>query len=76
MSLAQLRSDFDTRFRTIPGLEVYETIRDSIEVPAVVVGLPDGIGYNLEMGGGTMAYMIVLQLLAGRADLSTPVRSG
>lgn len=67
-TLTQIRDDLATRLAVIPRLNCYARIRDLVEPPAAVVGMPAPLEYNLTYGPTGGAYVIPVRLLVARFD--------
>ena len=65
---AQMRTDLAARANAITGLEVYDKVPDTIEVPAFVVGPIESIEYNLTAGPTGAIWIYLCRLYAARAD--------
>jgi len=70
-TLSQVRADLAERLETINGLFVYAYIPESLEWPAVVVGMPERIEYTLTYGPVGLTWQIPVRLYAARWDAQT-----
>jgi hypothetical protein len=67
-TLTDIREDMALRLQEIGGLNCYPVIPDSLEPPAVVVGMPDPLTYNLTYGPTAGTYLIPVRLYVCRVD--------
>lgn len=70
-SLANIRDGLKGRLATISGLRAYDTVPDSIAIPAAVVGVPESITYDSVFARACDVYIIPIRVYAGRASERT-----
>jgi len=66
-SLGQIRAGIRQVLEGIDGLQVYDTVADVVQVPAVVVA-PIQADFEVAMGRGTDKWILRLFVLVGRGD--------
>lgn len=67
-NIGAIRDGIKTRLATISGLRAYDTVPDTIAIPAAVVGAPELIDFNAVMGGSKNRYTIPVRIFASRAS--------
>lgn len=69
-TVPQIRDALKAALATVAGLRAFDTVQDSLNPPAAVVGPPQ-IAYDVVMARGASRYTFPVRVYASRAEVKT-----